>query len=238
MILKQDVEKGFDRVSKNYDNKVSTYHNSRREQIIEKTLSKIKEKHIKKFLEVGIGTGDFFYKLLNEFKKGTGTDISKGMLNQTKEKTKKIKNKKFKLLQADIEKLPFKKDSFDFVFTSEVLQYLNNHEKAIKELTRVTKKNGRLLIINWSSCASFLQKMRRVLNYGNLEVKNTNYPKLRRIIKLLRLNKFKIVEVKAVTFFPICPKILKKSITKIDQKIEKTNLKKFSMIFAIEAVKK
>jgi ubiquinone/menaquinone biosynthesis C-methylase UbiE len=55
----------------------------------------------------------------------------------------KIGNKmhpKLKLKQGDIYKLPYKDNEFDLVLCTEVLEHLEDPEKALKELKRVSKK--------------------------------------------------------------------------------------------------
>lgn len=48
------------------------------------------------------------------------------------------KNKIF--IEADVENLPFKNKVFDFVFCSHLLEHVENPQKAISELVRVSKK--------------------------------------------------------------------------------------------------
>jgi len=48
--------------------------------------------------------------------------------------------------RADINKLPFDSASFDSVICSEVLEHIPQHEEALKELVRVLKPQGSLVI--------------------------------------------------------------------------------------------
>lgn len=48
--------------------------------------------------------------------------------------------------QADAHKLPFRQKSFDLVICTEVLEHTVNPEKVLKELKRVTKKNGAVIV--------------------------------------------------------------------------------------------
>jgi len=68
----------------------------------------------------------------------TGSDFSLIMLNKAKTRL----NNKVKLIKAPVQKLPFKDNSFDLVFTHGVLMHLkpNQLKKALSELTRVTNK--------------------------------------------------------------------------------------------------
>ena len=47
---------------------------------------------------------------------------------------------------CDIEKLAFKKEEFDLVFCSQVLEHVPHPQKALKEMNRVLKKKGKVII--------------------------------------------------------------------------------------------
>ena len=47
---------------------------------------------------------------------------------------------------ADINRLPFADASFDCVICSEVLEHIPEHEKALKELVRILKPQGTLVV--------------------------------------------------------------------------------------------
>ena len=55
---------------------------------------------------------------------------------------------KLKLKQGNIYKLPYKDNQFDLVLCTEVLEHLDDPEKALKEIKRVTKKYAILSVPN------------------------------------------------------------------------------------------
>lgn len=57
------------------------------------------------------------------------------------------RNKKLKFLQADAEKLPFKNREFDFVYCLDTIEHLIDPEKALREMRRVLRKDGQLVIL-------------------------------------------------------------------------------------------
>ncbi len=57
-----------------------------------------------------------------------------------------LKNSKNPCVLGNIEKMPFKNNVFDTIISFTVLQDIKNPKKASEELTRVLKKNGRILI--------------------------------------------------------------------------------------------
>ncbi len=96
----------------------------------------------KKVLDVGSGTGTFIRVLRKVFKssfEAVGTDISPFG-------RKFHKDKRIKFILADARKLPFKDESFDFVFSIDMLEHILNPQEAIEEMYRVTKKGGLILI--------------------------------------------------------------------------------------------
>eukprot|EP00834_Sanchytrium_tribonematis_P002017 NODE_55_length_29507_cov_0.809712.p20 type:complete len:170 gc:universal NODE_55_length_29507_cov_0.809712:22291-21782(-) len=85
----------------------------------------------------------------------TLTDGSMKMLEQSFPKLEKLKSSwKYWLnsvpistLKADSEDLPFENDSFDTVVSTLTLCSFDNPEKALLEMSRVVKKNGKILFL-------------------------------------------------------------------------------------------
>jgi len=87
-------------------------------------------------LDVGCGWGRELIRLKNAI----GIDMSLPFLKTARNY---VKND---VVLADAHHLPFKKGSFEFIVTSEVLEHVENAAQVIKELKRVMKIKGRLLI--------------------------------------------------------------------------------------------
>lgn len=51
------------------------------------------------------------------------------------------------IIHGDVCDLPYKDNSFDLIISVESFYYWKNHKKAMKEISRVMKKNGNLAII-------------------------------------------------------------------------------------------
>jgi len=99
-----------------------------------------------RILEVGIGTG----KNLDFYGKGAkviGIDFSEKMLQIAKEKLVKSGKKNILLKQMDAENLKFKDNSFDYVVTTCVFCSVPNPIKGLKEIRRVLKPTGKLVMI-------------------------------------------------------------------------------------------
>lgn len=93
-------------------------------------------------LEIGCGEGTKLFKLGPKKSTKTGVDISSDAIKIAKKQYPQIN-----FLQADIEKLPFKDNQFDAVFSAFVLEHVSNVRKIILEMIRVAKRNGLIIFI-------------------------------------------------------------------------------------------
>lgn len=116
-------------------------------------------------LECACGTGLLTVPMAEKCKKLMATDYSVGMLKQTKKKVAKFANTKLK--KVSILELPFQDNKFDVVVAANVIHLLDEPDKALSEMKRVCKQNGKLIIptyINKSKknsmvAAKLLEKM-------------------------------------------------------------------------------
>jgi len=104
-------------------------------------------KHDSLILDLGCGTGAQTLILCRKgFRRVYGLDISKGLLKIAKIKTRKFDNAPF-LINADAATLPFKDETFDLlVCFYNVLNHVLRYDFAIKEMYRVLKKGGHMLL--------------------------------------------------------------------------------------------
>lgn len=98
-----------------------------------------------RILEVGIGTG----KNIEYYPKGldvTGIDFSSKMLEKARYKAKKL-NREISLRQMDAQNMEFEDNIFDSVYTSCVFCSVPDPIKGLKEIRRVCKKNGKIVML-------------------------------------------------------------------------------------------
>lgn len=98
-----------------------------------------------RILDIGCGNG-YYLSLLNRLGiklELVGIDID---VRALKDANKFIGDKKVKLILADAGKIPFKKDSFDKVIMSEVVEHVKDDSAVLKEAARVLKKGGILTL--------------------------------------------------------------------------------------------
>lgn len=96
-------------------------------------------------LDLGCGTAAFSAEkeVLKAKWNVVGADISYGMCKEAQKKSVKIIN-------ADAALLPFKNESFDGVFSSLLLQWIENPEAVIKEILRVLTLDGIAIITTFT----------------------------------------------------------------------------------------
>ena len=115
-----------------------------------------------KILDVGVGTGQLFEKIIKENKTGLnfGIDLSPGMLAKAKEKFKSLPIKHL-LCLGNAFYLPYKNESFDYIFSSYVLDLLpeNSFVKVLDEFIRVLKTNGSGILITMSMGKKWYNKI-------------------------------------------------------------------------------
>ncbi len=114
-----------------------------------------------RILDSGIGTGFLTVSLLRESPIPltiTGVDFSPGMLVGLKRNLEPhgFENRVTTQL-GDMRKLPFGDASFDFVMTSEAMEYLPDVREGISECARVLRPGGRFLFIATKN--SFMGKL-------------------------------------------------------------------------------
>jgi demethylmenaquinone methyltransferase/2-methoxy-6-polyprenyl-1,4-benzoquinol methylase len=111
-------------------------------------------------LDIAGGTGD----LAQAFAKRVGpqgmvvhTDINEAMLSEGRDR---LTNEGVLLptTLCDAEKLPFPADSFDIVSVAFGLRNMTNKDAALREMCRVLKPGGKLLVLEFSKVAKPLEK--------------------------------------------------------------------------------
>ena len=110
-------------------------------------------------IDVASGTGDIAKLYLNKVKyKGSVccVDVNKDMLDLNKKKFKE--SDKVKWFCNTAEKLPFKKNCFDYYTISFGIRNVNNINKTLKEAYRVLKPGGRFLCLEFSKVKNEILK--------------------------------------------------------------------------------
>lgn len=132
----------WDKLAPFYDFFETVYNGKCYKGIAEKIKVYVTEDDV--VLECACGTGLLTLPMAQKCKKLIATDTSVGMLRQAKKKVANYANTK--VGKASILSLPFEDNRFDVVVAANVIHLLDEPEKALSELKRVCKPNGRIIL--------------------------------------------------------------------------------------------
>ena len=90
-------------------------------------------------LEIGCGPGDFLQLLEHKGISAVGIDLSNFALSRARHVSKKV-------LKADAEKLPFKKDIFDLIIAIDVLEHIENDKLAFETWVNMLRAGGVIIL--------------------------------------------------------------------------------------------
>jgi len=131
---------------KHYDkqflNHIGWYVDTTESQPLEDLTQNLKGARV---LDIGCGTG----RHLSRFPEGNelhGMDLSESMLEEAERRNPQGH---FKVGSAD--RVDYEDNSFDFVYSSRVIQHLRDQQKLINEMARVCKPGGRVVLICYNS---------------------------------------------------------------------------------------
>ena len=139
----------FDQVAAGYDrtNTAMTFGNDALWRAA--TTRAVAPKPGERILDLGAGTASSSASLARSGAQVVAADFSPGMLAEGQRRHGAMRNLSF--VQADATALPFADEEFDAVTMSYALRNVNDPKKALRELYRVTKPGGRLVINEFST---------------------------------------------------------------------------------------
>jgi ubiquinone/menaquinone biosynthesis C-methylase UbiE len=136
---KERSKSHFDEMSSDYSNELGKYT----EPMHYSLIKELEGRSFKTLLDVGCGNGIFLSMVLNKFDvEVSGIDISPGMI----EKSKELLDSRADLKVGDSEHLPWNDGSFDVVTCSASFHHYPNPELVLKEMRRVLRPDGILMI--------------------------------------------------------------------------------------------
>lgn len=126
-----------------HDEIFNDYEQKRIRLLLRKIIKKTSNNKIN-VLDYGAGTGNLSLKFLELGCYVTALDISKNELNFLKKLSGNNRKLKTKIFKGG--KIPFPNNSFDIVASYSVLHHIPNYLEAIREMVRVVKKDGLVVL--------------------------------------------------------------------------------------------
>ena len=160
-------------------------------------------------LEIATGSGRIT-KDINLWNKAIGIDYSSSMLKLAKNN---VNNPNWKLIKADINKMPFKQNYFDMVVTFRLLIHFTNKQRnnSYKKINKILKKDG-ILIFDVGNKEynkpSFIRFLLNIYRLFKKEKENKLLPKIynnpiskKELINELRKNRFSLISIYGVNYY-------------------------------------
>lgn len=105
---------------------------------------------IKALLDLGTGTGRMLQLLAGQALRAVGVDASPAMLAVARANLEKAGLARVELRQGDIHALPVERNAFDLVLIHQVLHYLDDPSRALREAAAALSPGGRLLVVDFA----------------------------------------------------------------------------------------
>lgn len=158
----------WDKVAGVYDIFETVYNGKVYRRLGERVAEEIGQNDI--VLECACGTGAISRRIAPECRRLIATDYSQGMLRKTSKKCRKHNNVKIK--RADMTRLKCSDDRFDKVVAGNVIHLLEEPYTAIKELERVCKPGGKIIIPTYINASGGVNKKAvRLLEFAGANFK-------------------------------------------------------------------
>lgn len=102
-------------------------------------------------LDLGTGTGRMLQLVAGQVDKAVGLDASHAMLAVARANLEQAGLNHVQLRQGDIHALPVERNAFDLVLIHQVLHYLDDPARALREAAATLAPGGRLLIVDFAA---------------------------------------------------------------------------------------
>jgi len=186
ILIEMNYNIDYDNISANY-----SIHRNANSTVVNHVLEKMKNKNIEKILEMGCGTADYLFALTQQLNSDSyGFDNSENMIKEANKK-----NPGLNLNVNDLDNVfNYEDDSFDLVYSIDVIHYVNDLNYYFKECNRVLNKDG--ILVTVTDSGEDLEN-RTITKYfpESLEIEKKRYPGVYKIVKNMKNNGFKGIEI-------------------------------------------
>jgi ubiquinone/menaquinone biosynthesis C-methylase UbiE/DNA-binding transcriptional ArsR family regulator len=104
----------------------------------------------RRLLDIGCGAGRMLELLAPQAEAATGVDLSAAMLGVARARVEQAGLRNVQLRQGDMYALPVERDSIDLAVVHQVLHYLDNPARALREAARALSPGGRLIVVDFA----------------------------------------------------------------------------------------
>jgi len=160
MAKKEKVRQLFDDIAPTYDrlNHLLSFNIDKRWR--KKAVRQLDKDNVRKMLDVACGTGDFAIRACQYgIPEVFGIDISDNMLAVGNKKITLLEMQdKIHLQQGDSENIDFVDETFDAVTVAFGVRNFEHLDKGLKEMLRVLKTSGKVVILEFSMSRLFPMK--------------------------------------------------------------------------------
>src|SRR5215468_3492300 len=108
------------------------------------------DKPFRSLLDLGTGTGRMLEMFGPGLERGLGIDLSLDMLLIARARIERAGLRHCSVRQGDIYDLTVPRDAFDVVIIHQVLHFLDDGARAIREAARALRPGGRLLVVDFA----------------------------------------------------------------------------------------
>ncbi len=165
------------------------------------TISCIPDKGNLKVLDVGCGTGLNSSLIAKQGHQMYGVDISSNAIA-------KYNNRGMTGLVCDLERfLPFRAHTFDLVFFSEVVEHLVSPQDVLKEIHRILKPGGKL-VLSTPNSAFWVYRILGLLGYTLTEIQHKMHLRFfskRSLIQLVQQSGFQVNHIIGRNMYMVLP---------------------------------
>ena len=176
-------------------------------------------------LQTRTGNGSIFWSKKFPDVEYSIADFSKNFLEKSK-KNLKERNIRFKDYFIEAFPLPFEDNQFDFVISYETIEHISDYKNFFSEITRVTKKNGLIILTCPNISWEIVHFIAAVLNINHSEGPHT-FLKKKLIDDIIKKHELTVLNYNTSIFFPFNNRVsikLDKFFSKITPKIIKEKL--------------
>lgn len=156
----EQIQKSFSVQAENFDTKAMNFS---KKEYLDYTVSCIAPTKEDRVLEVAAGTCACGISLAPLSGHVTCLDITKAMLSKGKEKAESEGLRNMDFVLGNAEEMPFLDESYDIVITRLTFHHFVNPEVVFKEMKRVLKKGGKLVIIDMEATQEDLREIEDVI---------------------------------------------------------------------------